>query len=420
MRVVAVIVLGLQVLLMQSALAADTTSLADQAAFRHYAIEEGAPVDVDAMEQLVTDLPDTPALYFVALAEDPPQGADVVARDILTALPGGTVIVVTPTDLGTVSSDFSDGQLSDALDAGIDLYDTSYVEGFRAFANVLTGAPMITATAAGSSGGGGAGVLVPVLLIGGVIVLVVVLMRKGKKGDEEIERRRVEEARDEIKTQLDAIANRIIELSDQVSITANDEATEHYRAATTTFDAAQGAFESADTLAALEDLSDRLDRARWQLEAADAISEGRSAPPEPQDRPSSCFFDPAHRGGTEEGTITTPAGVKIVSVCHECAEKLRNGERPRSRDILVGGRRVPAPMAPRSHGGGGLDWMDVFQMAVAGMGTAAQYRSRSPRRRVGSSRSRSIRRTAVIPRSRVSVGRSAPSKMTGRARRRRR
>jgi len=416
MRVVAIIVLGLQVLLMQPALAADTASLADQAAFRHYAVEEGAPVDIDAMEQLITDLPDSPALYFVALAEDPPEGADVVAREILTALPGGTVIVVTPTDLGTVSSDFSDRQLSGALDAAIDLFDTSYVAGFRTFADVLTSTTPVAAPS-DSAGGGG---LIPIAVVVVVIGIVAVAVWRGKKGDEEIERRSLEEARGEIETQLDAIANRIIELSDQVSIAGNDEATEHYRAASATFDDAQEAFESADTLTALEDLSDRLDRARWQLEAADAITEGRAVPPEPQDHSSSCFFDPAHRGGTEEASITTPAGVKTVSVCRECAEKLRNGEQPTPRDILVGGRRVPAPMAPRSYGGGGLDWMSVFQMTVAGMGTAAQYRSRSPRRRVGSFRSRPIRRTTVTPRSRTSAGRSVPMKTTGRARRKRR
>lgn len=415
MRAIVLLVIGLQALLMQSALAVDTTSLADQAAFRHYAIEEGAPVDVDAMEQLVTDLPDTPALYFVALVEDPPEGADTVARDILAALPGGTVVVVAPTDLGAVSSDFSDVQLGDALDAAIDLFDTSYVEGFRAFADSLASTTPATVPS-GSAGGGG---LIPIAVVVVVIGIVAVAIWRGKRGDEKIERRRIEEVRNEIKTQLDAIANRIIELSDQVSVAANDEATEHYRAATATFDAAQDAFEAADTLAALEGLPDRLDRARWQLEAADAITEGRAVPPEPQDHPSSCFFDPTHRGGTEEATITTPAGTKTVSVCRDCAEKLRNGEQPTPRDILVGGRRVPAPMAPRSYGGGGLDWMDVFQMAVAGMGTAAQYRSRSSRR-VGSVRSRSIRRATATPRSRTSARRSASTAPKGRARRRRR
>ncbi|NIA24374.1 MAG: hypothetical protein GWP04_02260 [Gammaproteobacteria bacterium] len=415
MKIIVAFIIGLQVLLMQSALAVDTTSLADEAAFRHYAVEEGAPVDLDAMEQLVTDLSDTPALYFVALAEDPPEGADTVARDVLTALSGGTVVVVTPTDLGAVSSDFSDGQLGGALDASIDLFDTSYVEGFRAFAGALTSPTPVTVPS-DSAGGGG---LIPIAVVVIVMVIVIMAIWRGKKGDEKTGLRQVEEARSEIKTQLEAIANRIIELSDQVSVAGNDEATEHYRAASATFDDAQGAFERADTLAALEDLSDRLDRARWQLEVADAITEGRAVPPEPQDRPSSCFFDPAHRGGTEEATITTPAGVKTVSVCQDCAEKLRKGEQPKPRDILVGGRRVPAPMAPRSHGGGGLDRMNTFEMVVGGMATAAQYRSRSSRRRVASSRSRSVRR-ATASRSRTSAGRSTPPAVKGRARRKRR
>ena len=394
-------------------LAADAGSLADQAAFRHYAIEEGAPVDVDEMERFVGGLADTPAFYFIALAEDPAEGADVVARDILTALPGGTVVVVTPGDLGAVSTDFSEGALNDVLDASIDRYDTNYVDGFRAFAEALASAPVATTT---GSSGGGSGILIPVLLIGGVIVLVVVLMRKAKKGDEGIQQRRLVEARTEIKTQIDAVANRILELSDQVSLADNDVATEHYRAATATFDEAQGAFEQAQTLGKLEELSDRLDHARWQLEAADALTEGRPVPPEPQDRRASCFFDPAHRGGTEEATITTPAGTKAVNVCHDCAERLRRGDQPKPRDIVVDGRRVPAPMAPRSHGGGGLDWMNVFQMVVAGMGTAAQYQSRSPRRSLGSV-GRSARSTVV---SRQKTAQPPRRPVTGRARRKRR
>ncbi len=400
-----------------AATAADTADLADQAGFRHYAVEEGAPVDTNAMERLIGDLPASPVLYFIALADDPSDGADIVARDILNALPGGTLVVVAPSDLGAVSTEFSDATLNEALDASIDLFDTSYVDGFRAFAEELVTATVVVTTTAApeSSGGGGTGILIPVVLIGGVVLLVLVLTRRGRKSDEKIQHRRLTEARAEIKTQLDTVANRILELSDQVSVADDDEATGHYRSATATFDEVQGAFEKAQTLADLEQLSDRLDTARWELEAADAITEGRPVPPEPEDHPAACFFDPNHRGGIEEASITTPAGSKTVSVCHDCAERLRRGEQPKPRDIIVNGRRVPAPMAPRSHGGGGFDWMNVFQMVVAGMGTAAQYRNRSPRRRM------SLPLPTRSPRRATATRSPKPTRsITGRARRRRR
>lgn len=406
------------------ALAADAVDVASQVEFRGYYLDDGVPADVNDMERLMVDLPDTPAFYFVALADDPIEGADIFARDVLDRLPGGTVAVVSPHDLAAVSSDYSDEELNGALDESIKLFDTSYPDGFRAFANALSAMPTSTTavpaagTSSGTSSGGGSGILVPLLFIGGFVLLVVFLVRRGKRSDEKVQEKRLAEARKEIRTQLDAIANRILELNDQIRLADNDEATAHFRDASATFDAAQDEFEKATTLVALETLSDRLDHARWQLEAADAITEHREVPPEPKDRPASCFFDPTHRGGTEEATITTPAGSKTVSVCHDCAEKLRRGEKPVPRDIIVGGKRVPAPMAPRSHGGGGFDWMNVFEVVVAGMAAKAQYRNRAPRRSLGSMggsrrttpRRSSTRRTTPIP------GPSSRTRSTGRSR----
>jgi len=390
------------------ALAADITSLSNQAALRHYAVEDGAPVDVNAMEAMVAQLPRSPSFYFIALAEDDPQGADLVANDILTVLGEGTVIVVSPTDLGAVSSDYSDAQLSDALDVSLGLFDTSYAQGFTAFADALVQEDASAEGPSATSSGGGVGGYVVLLLIAGLVVIVVIAVRRGKKSDEQIEQRRLTEARSEIQGQLDAVANRILELSDQVQVAGNDEATGYFRDASAVFDDVKNTFERAASLTDLEDISTRLDKARWQLEAADAVTEGRPVPPEPEERRTACFFDPTHTGRTEEATITTPAGSQTVSVCHACAERLRSGDTPSPRSVPVNGRRVPVPMAPPSHGGGGIDMASVFQVIVAGMGTAAQYRT--SRGRVTPTRAtvRTTRRPST-----------ARSPRTGRARRRR-
>lgn len=402
MKSLVALIVGVQLLAALPASAADVSSLANQASLRHYASESGAPVDVNAMEALVADMPDSPAFYFIALAQDPPEGADVVASDILTVLQSGTVVVVGPTDLGAVSSDFTNAQLSDALDASITLFDTSYVEGFREFADTLTAQK----PASGSAGRGG---LVILLLVIGFAAIVVVVLRRGKKSDEQIQQRRLTEARSEIRAQLDAVANRILELNDQIDVAGNDEATGYYRAAASTFDEIRDSFDQAQSLSTLESISARLDVARWQLEAADAITEGRPVPEKPEERTAACFFDPTHRGGTEKATITTPAGSQTVSVCGDCAERLRKGEQPTPRQVRVDGRRTPIPMAPPSHGGAGVDLAGVFQMVVAGMGAAAQYRR--SRGRVRPTRTGTSRVRATRP-----VRRSAPR---GRARRRR-
>jgi hypothetical protein len=119
----------------------------------------------------------------------------------------------------------------------------------------------------------------------------------------------------------------------------------------------------------LAELNNQIDRARWQLDAAEAVMDGRPAPPEPTpERPEACFFDPTHRRGTVEATIRTPAGEKPVKVCPECADKLRRGERPEPRMIDVGRRRVPAGAAPRTHGGGGFrDLLGPFSILLGGL-----------------------------------------------------
>jgi hypothetical protein len=39
----------------------------------------------------------------------------------------------------------------------------------------------------------------------------------------------------------------------------------------------------------------------------------------------------------------------------------------------VDGRDVPAATAPKSYGGGGLDWLDLFAVIVGGMGAGRSF-----------------------------------------------
>jgi hypothetical protein len=93
------------------------------------------------------------------------------------------------------------------------------------------------------------------------------------------------------------------------------------------------------------------------------VHEGRALPP-PPDSEQACFFDPTHGAGTDHATIETSAGRREVRVCSYCATKLRSGQTPQPRMIEVGGRRVPAAKAPRSHGGGGYDDLGDFSVVL--------------------------------------------------------
>ncbi len=388
----------LAVLAAVPALAAEPEDIAVELEFRNYAAESGTSVDINALEELIVDVDAVgQSVYFVVLASDPTGGNDLFAARLLDLQLAGTVVVISPNEIGAASSIFEDAAVGNAVDAAYDKFlDRDDIGAFRAFAQDLpnsvqpgtgsTAAVEEPAPASQASGGGGGWffLLFILFIVGGIGFM---LWRNSRR-DEAVAEGRVDEAQDELKGQLDVIANEILDLSDRVTVAENDEALAHFRAASDTFSEVTDAAETATALADLEALSDRLDRARWQLEAAEALIEGREVPPEPEDRPAHCFFDPAHRAGVEEAEIRTPAGSKTVSVCRECAAKLRKGETPTPRSINVGGRPVPAPRAPRSYGGGGLDWLGAFSIILGGRDNGTSYDFGSTRRANRSSGSR--------------------------------
>ena len=322
-------------------------------------------------------------LFVVLLAADPSGGATTFADAVLDRIGDGTVLVKAETVAGWASMDQDPAALDAALDAALSTPggDVEFVEGFVA---ALIGAPIepgttttfaTTTTAAASSGGGSkTGLIVLLVVVAALILLVVWAVRRGRKGAAASQARAVEEARKEIKAQLDAMANTILEISDKVSVSDSREDNQYLEQASRTFTEASEGYEAAVDLARLEEISDRLDEARWQLDAAAALAEGKPVPPKPapQER-HACFFDPTHTGPFEEAEVRTAAGNKTVQVCAADAEKLRRGEQPDPRMIEVEGHRVPAPSAPRSYGGGGFSWLDVFAVIVAGMGSARSY-----------------------------------------------
>ncbi|MGZ8784141.1 MAG: hypothetical protein ACXW1Y_01065 [Acidimicrobiia bacterium] len=411
-----------------AAFAADPVDVADQVDPRGYYIETGTGVDFAVMEDLVARVGNLKTrFYFVALADDPADGTDEFAESVLTLLDeGATVVVISPGEIGARSDDFTDAELDQAAETALSDTEGSFEDDFRVFAESLVAVPSgttattsalttttISSAAGGSSdstGGGGGGVFIFLAVVAGVIALVYFVSRRSAKQAKQSTERRLEEARQEISEQLDVIANEILDLADKVTLSENDQAEEYFRTASATYQQAQDQLDKATNLAELERLPDELDTARWQLEAAEAVVEGRPIPPEPDDRPNSCFFDPTHRAGVEEAKIETAAGTKVVSFCRECADKLRRGEQPETRDIAVGGQRVPAPMAPRSHGGGGFDWMGAVAIILSGLAQGSSYDfGRRPRRSSGLG-------GLIFPRSSgSSTGSSTPSRSSSRS-----
>ena len=434
MRRFAVLLLVLLVVFAATpAFAAEPDEILAELEFRNYAAENGAGSDINGLEDLIDDVDAAErGLYFVRLRTDPSGGNDLFAADLIGLGLFGTVVVISANEIGAASTDFADDAVDSAIDAAFDDFaDRDDLGAFKAFADDLPDAPQpavepttavnepVPSAQSSSDGGGGGGFFLVFMVI--IVGLIGFMLWRNSRRAKDMAAGRVDEAKAELKGQLDVIANEILDLSDRVTVAENDEALAHFRTASDTYAEVTDASETAVSPADLEALSDRLDKARWRLEAAEALIEGRNVPVEPEDRPAHCFFDPSHRAGVEEAEIRTAAGSKMVGVCRECAGKLRKGETPTPRSINVGGRPVPAPQAPRSYGGGGLDWLSAFSILLGGRGNGVSYdlgRTRNVRRasgsgggsvlgRLGSRRSR----TAPIGGTR-STSRSTPKRTT--------
>ena len=415
------------------AVAAEPEDVLSELEFRNYVAETGSSVSINDLEDLVEKTNAVERnLYFVALRSDPSGGNDLFAGRLLELQLDGTVVVISPGEIGAASLFFDDETVGVAVDRAFNAFaEGDDLGALERFADEIPGSvgdaaetvdePVSSTT--GTSGGGGGGFFLIFILV--VVGGIGFLLWRNSRRDKEAQTGQLDEAKAELKGQLDVIANEILELSDRIMVAENEAATAHFREANDSYSDVSEAAESAVGLAELEALSDRLDRARWRLEASEALLEGREVPAEPQDRPAHCFFDPAHRAGVEEAEIRTPAGSKMVGVCRICAAKLEKGETPTPRSINVGGRPIPAPQAPRSYGGGGLDWLSAFSILVGGRNRGASYdlgKTRNVRSSRGSSSGGSVlgrlgnRRSGTAPitgrrtTTRSSTTRSTPSK----------
>ncbi len=338
--------------------------VAEVVAVQGYYVEPGSePVNEAELIELANTMQDR-GYNFVAvvLAEDPSGGAPAFASAVVDQFSvGATVVVLTPTELASDSTEFSNAELVRAGQDSLDVFNSDVNDGFTLFADNLT---------PGVSTGGGSGSGFPwvlVFIVGGILLFVFWVVRKQTKVEKQRKVEDISEAQAEIKHQLDEIANLILEETDAIRLSDNESAAEHLQKASQTYADALDLYERTTKLQQLETISDALDRARWQLQAAVALRDGREVPPEPVKERATCFFDPAHAPATESAVLKTNAGEREVKVCPTDAERLRRGQQPQPRQINVGGRPIPAPMAPKSYGGGGFGMMDIFEVILGGM-----------------------------------------------------
>jgi len=240
-----------------------------------YFIEQGA----DATDAVVADAVaearfDGGALSVVVLANEPPSGATTFADAVLDGLPSraGTVLVVGPETVGWASS--GDKWTNDQLDAALDasLSGATSDDLVTLFVEALLSPP--------SSGVSGVLVLFGIVLaVGGAFALFAFRASRAQRTRAATQ---VEKLRATAQLQIDAIANDILDLEDEVRLSGNDRAQELFSTAVGTYTTASDRLATMTSGRAIVDLNTELDVAVWHLDTVEAILDGKPLPEKPK------------------------------------------------------------------------------------------------------------------------------------------
>ncbi|MEP6955060.1 MAG: hypothetical protein ABI950_13455, partial [Solirubrobacteraceae bacterium] len=109
------------------------------------------------------------------------------------------------------------------------------------------------------------------------------------------------------------------------------------------YDRAQLALKSARRPEDFAPVSEALEEGRWAMESAKARLAGRTPP----DRRPPCFFDPRHGPSTRD-VEWSPDGYQAreVPACEADAVRIESGDEPMTREVELGGRRMPYYAGP--------------------------------------------------------------------------
>ncbi len=242
-------------------------------------VEAGSGADPEAVENAVTEARFAGGdLSIAVLATEPSGGAPVFADNTLDAMGGtGTVFVVAPETVAWASQGdvYSREQLDAATDASLDgATDTEVVE---LFVSTLIDRPV-----GGAEPGGGGGLPWGWIILGVIVLGGVFIFWRASRSSKEAKQKSIDQARSEVKRRLDAVANDIIDLEDEVSASDDPAVPVLYASATEQYAKALGAYEHATVPQELLDMAEDLDMAIWRLDSVEALLDGQPMPPKPE------------------------------------------------------------------------------------------------------------------------------------------
>jgi uncharacterized membrane protein YgcG len=270
------------------ALAQDAGAAASDLQGNDVTFEEGAlnQNDIAELDETTARLQEDGAFKVVVLAEPVSDfaNADEFAAAVLDDLgEDGRVLVYTPNTVGLASTVDSGAEVASAKQAAIDT--ANQTNSFAAGVEAAAGELGVQGAETGDDGGGGGGWLLLLLILVPLALLVFFLWRSRKR-QKQVEAGALDTAEGQIRAEVDAAANLVLELNDRVELPgAAPEAKELYQEGARLFTEVQEPLEEADTPAELEAVYPKILEARWKLESAQAILDGKPAPARPTPKP---------------------------------------------------------------------------------------------------------------------------------------
>lgn len=291
-------------------LAASPGEVAPELEAQGYYIESGSNASADVVGDAVADAGFAGGrLYVAVLSEEPASGATFFADAVLDDLGSGTVFVVAPETVGYASDgSWSAAELDDAVNAS--LSGSSDNDVVVRFVESLTGSDVGGggSGSSGDSGGSGSGFVWLLVFVGGLAALFFYLRSRSQKTSATARAGRLEEFRNAAQEKLNAVANDILEMETEVTMSENPEVQQHYKSASAKYAEVVDKVGTVRDPEELLDLTYQLDMAIWELDVAEAYLDGKTPPKKPEPPKLEKPQPPAGRkSGPVINTPTPPA-----------------------------------------------------------------------------------------------------------------
>jgi hypothetical protein len=207
----------------------------------------------------------------------------------------------------------------------------------------------------GTSTGGGGMLAVLAIVLGGGGLFAFGRARRRKRE----EKAQVEELKRIANEDLLALGDDVRAIDIDIEMPNVDpKARDDLSTALDRYDRAEQALARARTPQDFAPISQALEEGRYAMESAKARLAGR----QPPERRPPCFFDPRHGPSTRD-VMWSPDGYgqeRPVPACEADAVRIESGHEPMSREVVLGGRRVPYYFGPSWMGPYAGGWFGGF------------------------------------------------------------